>query len=167
MRDKTEEDRNKHAIKETHTFRSCLSLSPLSLSHTHTQFSHTLLYFSSVCLSLSVFLSLCVFVVYASLPHDVCFIFASCSSFHSHNRLADIITVHDASDVRVGESETFEQFTSKPLPKASDVLFGDVCIVLFKAKVLHEGKFRVQPAKVIKIGTCQAAELDDDVVFIV
>jgi hypothetical protein len=82
-----------------------------------------------------------------------------------------VITVLDASSAAV-RSETFENFHEflfkrvGTLPKLSDVQFGDVCIVLFKAKVLPEGKFRVQPVTLIKIGSAlQATVVDDEDLF--
>jgi hypothetical protein len=83
----------------------------------------------------------------------------------SQSFTADVITVLDASHVPVANDEAFEELLNNPglLPLA-DVENGDICLVLFKAKVLADGKFRVQPVKIIKIGVTPVV-LDDEEEF--
>jgi hypothetical protein len=67
------------------------------------------------------------------------------------------ITVLDASHVPVAKDETFEELLNNPgLLPVADVENGNICcVVLFKATVLAmaDGKFRVQPIKIIKIAS--------------
>jgi hypothetical protein len=78
---------------------------------------------------------------------------------------ADVITVLDASHVPVASDEAFEELLNNPgLLPVADVENGDICLVLFKAKVLADGKFRVQPVKIIKIGVTPVV-LDDEEEF--